>query len=68
MTRPQLDESVVFYDSFDWQKPIEICPSCQVVIEAQNLVFSEEQSAALGRVYRIILDYEGKRRSNGEDS
>jgi len=59
-------DSRTFYDDFDWQKPIEVCPSCQEPIDAGKLEFSEEQARALGRAYRLILNYASKRRSDAD--
>ena len=44
-----------FYDGGDWDCPVEACPSCGRLIEADRLEFSEEQAACLGRAYRYLL-------------
>jgi hypothetical protein len=46
-----------FYDSGDWNKQVETCPSCGCVIEAEGLDFSEEQAACLARVYRLLRSW-----------
>ena len=43
-----------FYDSGDRSRPVETCPSCHCLIEEAGLNFSEEQSACLARVYRLL--------------
>jgi hypothetical protein len=44
-----------FYDSGDWNRPVETCPSCHRLIEEAGLDFSEEQRARLGQVYDFLL-------------
>ena len=60
----KLEDSCLYYDDFDWEKPIETCPTCQVDIEAEKLGFSEEQKKALARAYDLLLDLAERRRSN----
>lgn len=51
-----------FYDNFDWDKPIDTCPSCHKLIKASELDFNEEQLDCLQEVCRMLLKWanEGK--------
>jgi hypothetical protein len=46
-----------FYDGFDWDKPIDTCPSCHKPITNGGLEFSAEQSACLHDVYQMLLKW-----------
>jgi hypothetical protein len=43
-----------FYAGGDWNSPVEACPSCHQLIEADRLDFSEEQAACLASAYRYL--------------
>jgi hypothetical protein len=45
-----------FYNGGDWDSPIEICPSCHKIIEADKLTFSVEQQKHLGKIYQLMLN------------
>jgi hypothetical protein len=44
------DNPTTFYDEYDWEKPITVCPSCNEPITAENLQLSEKQRQALVKV------------------
>ena len=46
-----------FYDSGNWNRQIEACPSCHRVIEEAGLDFSQKQKARLGQVYWLIRSW-----------
>ncbi len=50
------DTSTTFYDEFDRDKPITICPACNKRIKADKLQYSELQRKALVKAYRILID------------
>lgn len=49
-------DPLLFYDQGDWNMPVTHCPSCQMLLEAGDLVYSEEQRQCLAQVYTFLLN------------
>ena len=48
----QTDASTTFFDEFDRERPIIVCPACNTWIKADKLQYSELQRKALVKAYR----------------